>query len=881
MGSPFKIPKKKQPSDSSSVHMLSPLSRVQDGDTSKTSWTKVACNGRTPHKSSFSNGRIDSRSGFAGGDRFVLSPSHRSEFGGRACLNGTPAKEAGGTPKSRTAAGDFTDQNRWRPRRASDSLCQHEGGKDSPAAKKQWGSGFPEMWKSSQIEHKEEEDDDDEEEDNKANKSKPASSLVKEVKGASAAVSSQRGVSSQSLRSTLPEIKTAGFKRNGEMALASSDQASVGAVPEKRVRSPGVKAPISMPLRKAGSDMSYSRGRLRLNLSLKTYQRIKQSSTEPIVLSSDDEDEEEGAKVGRSDALGNTSSQVKKERPKTSSNPGSGGQKSGDTETSSVVELAFSTLHFGTTCSHANGPIVITEESISIPLKEADGEDGVAVTVVPSELQRYGVWDGALAADGSLLSISQQPSPSLLFLSLSDAQSRLLHTELTAIHSTHATGQPCPFLLVTLSGQMEELQSALLASLMDVIGLRYGRSVLGVPLPWAEGLNQLHLHPRGGQLLTLLGQGDGVDGGHHHTEGEKTKEVSTAGTKTSRAGGGGKSSEAASTRTSSLRSYSRQQSLPRRLIQYPPPPSKGGITVTSEDLECLRDGEFLNDVIIDFYLKYLQQERADQEVASRSHIFSSFFYKQLTRKDNISEEEAGGTAQYRRHRRVKTWTRHVDIFSKDFLFIPVNQEAHWYLVVICFPGLLQAESVPWKSLASSEASGTTNKPQLQDSSKPGSQGPTLSTEQRQTGSTEGPKRNSPDLPDCTVLSCQRQNVTRRPCILIMDSLKLSYHLRIYTLLREYLQVEWEVRRGTPRTFNDNSIKGSHCKVPLQDNSSDCGLYLLQYVESFLQNPVVHFDLPLRLERWFPRQQVRRKREELRDLVLQLYRRQAGGGGGEV
>lgn len=27
-----------------------------------------------------------------------------------------------------------------------------------------------------------------------------------------------------------------------------------------------------------------------------------------------------------------------------------------------------------------------------------------------------------------------------------------------------------------------------------------------------------------------------------------------------------------------------------------------------------------------------------------------------------------------RHQRVKTWTRHVDIFTKDFLFVPVNQE---------------------------------------------------------------------------------------------------------------------------------------------------------------------------------------------------------------
>lgn len=44
---------------------------------------------------------------------------------------------------------------------------------------------------------------------------------------------------------------------------------------------------------------------------------------------------------------------------------------------------------------------------------------------------------------------------------------------------------------------------------------------------------------------------------------------------------------------------------------------------------------------------------------------------------------------------------------------------------------------------------------------------------------------------------------------------------------------------------------------------------------FLQDPVVHFDLPLKLESWFPRQKVRKKREEIRDLVLHLYRFQQG------
>jgi len=40
-----------------------------------------------------------------------------------------------------------------------------------------------------------------------------------------------------------------------------------------------------------------------------------------------------------------------------------------------------------------------------------------------------------------------------------------------------------------------------------------------------------------------------------------------------------------------------------RLFTYPPPPAVGGITVHNEDLFCLNDGEFLNDVVIEFYIK--------------------------------------------------------------------------------------------------------------------------------------------------------------------------------------------------------------------------------------------------------------------------------------
>ncbi|XP_044913689.1 sentrin-specific protease 6 isoform X6 [Felis catus] len=132
-----------------------------------------------------------------------------------------------------------------------------------------------------------------------------------------------------------------------------------------------------------------------------------------------------------------------------------------------------------------------------------------------------------------------------------------------------------------------------------------------------------------------------------------------------------------------------------KLIVYPPPPAKGGISVTNEDLHCLSEGEFLNDVIIDFYLKYLVLEKLKKEEADRIHIFSSFFYKRLNQRERRNLHETTNLSiQQKRHGRVKTWTRHVDIFEKDFIFVPLNEAAHWFLAVVCFPGLEKPKYEP-------------------------------------------------------------------------------------------------------------------------------------------------------------------------------------------
>ncbi|XP_016000220.2 sentrin-specific protease 7 isoform X6 [Rousettus aegyptiacus] len=296
----------------------------------------------------------------------------------------------------------------------------------------------------------------------------------------------------------------------------------------------------------------------------------------------------------------------------------------------------------------------------------------------------------------------------------------------------------------------------------------------------------------------------------------------------------------------------------QKLIVYPPPPTKGGLGVTNEDLECLEEGEFLNDVIIDFYLKYLILEKASDELVERSHIFSSFFYKCLTRKENnLTEDNPNLSMAQRRHKRVRTWTRHINIFNKDYIFVPVNESSHWYLAVICFPWLEEAvyEDFPQTISQQSQHNKTIDN-DLHTTS-------TLSLGTEDSQSTE----MNMSVP---------KKMCKRPCILVLDSLKAASIQNTVQNLREYLEVEWEVKRKTHREFSKTNMVDLCPKVPKQDNSSDCGVYLLQYVESFLKDPIVNFELPIHLEKWFPRHVIKTKREDIRELILKLHLQQQKG-----
>ncbi|XP_014277075.1 sentrin-specific protease 6 isoform X2 [Halyomorpha halys] len=356
------------------------------------------------------------------------------------------------------------------------------------------------------------------------------------------------------------------------------------------------------------------------------------------------------------------------------------------------------------------------------------------------------------------------------------------------------------------------------------------------------------------------------------------------------------------------------------IMVYPPPPAKGGISINTEDYACLKEDQFLNDVIIDFYLKYLWLNVLSEEDRKRTHIFSSFFYKRLTmcppRQSGHQENQKLSPAE-KRHARVKGWTKSVDIFEKDFIIIPINERSHWFLGIICFPGLTgpvrmsDNQAVPNVIRKKSDASvlaggltpakiyGTTitvvpkekisipKAPTISllepdeerdgESDRDEAEADDDDMEPNTTDEESGKEEDLMDeaTPRVNSKSKPQLEPIKQPCILVFDSLACTSRSRVCATLREYLLIEWKVRhRGKLRDFSKDVFKGAVPKVPQQTNYIDCGVYVLQYVEAFFKNPITDYRMPIRsIKEWFTMEEVNRKRYDIMQLLLSLMKEQ--------
>ncbi|KAJ2468656.1 hypothetical protein GGI02_003639, partial [Coemansia sp. RSA 2322] len=128
-------------------------------------------------------------------------------------------------------------------------------------------------------------------------------------------------------------------------------------------------------------------------------------------------------------------------------------------------------------------------------------------------------------------------------------------------------------------------------------------------------------------------------------------------------------------------------------FEYPPDTIKS-ISVVGSDICRLFAGEFLNDTIIEFYLRYIGESlrAANAGLYEKCFFFNTFFFKKLSQRSRAIASSGNTDPMDAVYGQLKKWTASVELFDKDYVFVPINENVHWYLAIICNPRVLLADS---------------------------------------------------------------------------------------------------------------------------------------------------------------------------------------------
>ncbi|KIW07190.1 uncharacterized protein PV09_02056 [Verruconis gallopava] len=414
-----------------------------------------------------------------------------------------------------------------------------------------------------------------------------------------------------------------------------------------------------------------------------------------------------------------------------------------------------------------------------------------------------------------------------------------------------------------------------------------------------------------------------------------------------------------------------------------PEVGKKRATVNFADLERLDEGELLNDNLLEFYIRWLQENRKDKLKPHTAYFFNTFFYTVLSDTSSLSRlQRAGSSINFSA---VERWTAKDDIFSYDFVIVPVNEAMHWYLAIICnLPNLLprvenaiekdlhiglEAQADDKKSSSQSvklldspdaripdestsevvEVDGTeAEEPRVDaigagNSSRSTPNEPANRSVGMKTGSPISQKENReagrgsktaeivvesertfdldevlsksvrPSAPDsqgssqvensqintsqmsdglfgnATPSSGNRQKKGRRksapplrryntaqPMIVIMDPMGTA-HPRTVAALKEYLVAEAKQKRDMNIDRDNIKSMTARAGIPQQNNYYDCGIYVLGYLDKFMEDPqefgrkLLSREFDLHVD--WPEMQPTKMRAQMRGMLQELAKQQ--------
>jgi Ulp1 family protease len=230
--------------------------------------------------------------------------------------------------------------------------------------------------------------------------------------------------------------------------------------------------------------------------------------------------------------------------------------------------------------------------------------------------------------------------------------------------------------------------------------------------------------------------------------------------------------------------------------------------VKIENYSCLSYKQLIDDVIVDFYLRYVFNEKLTEAQRKTTYIFKTFFYALYSVQPNFQAwKKSSLPAVEKRYSFVKDIP--VDnVFNKDFLVVPLINNGHWLLAIVCYPREAQREHLNSRSMI-------------------------------------------------LIFDSIKHNSDRRK------------HLAV-SRLQNYLESEWRAKYHDEFPFDKMALVGHIIECPQQTNRYDCGLFMMEFVERFFaQSPLQHLNTSLDLSQWFDAAIIKEKRKEIALVIYDL------------
>ncbi|ESQ29464.1 hypothetical protein EUTSA_v10023376mg [Eutrema salsugineum] len=253
------------------------------------------------------------------------------------------------------------------------------------------------------------------------------------------------------------------------------------------------------------------------------------------------------------------------------------------------------------------------------------------------------------------------------------------------------------------------------------------------------------------------------------------------------------------------------EGLPEEIC-YPSRDDPDFVQVCLKDLECLGPQEFLTSPVMNFYIRFLQQQvSAANQISADCHFFNTYFYKKLS--DAVTYKGNDKDAFFVKFRR---WWKGVDLFRKAYIFIPIHEDLHWSLVIVCIP-------------------------------------------------------DKEDESGLTILHLDSLGLHSKRSILdnVKRFLKDEW---IYLKQDDYssnLPISENIWKNLPRRISEADIQ-----VPQQKNDFDCGPFVLFFIKRFIEEAPQRLkrkDLGMFDKKWFRPDEASALRIRIRNTLIDLFR----------